>query len=63
MTESQALATEAPSRTVAYTVRVYVSDDQVPFMAEVDEHPELAAFGRDVGELFENVAKGIEHLD
>jgi hypothetical protein len=48
---------------VVYTVRVHCADDQVPFWAEVEEHPAFTAFGRDLGELFENVAEGIGALE
>jgi predicted RNase H-like HicB family nuclease len=48
---------------VAYTVRVHCADDEVPFWAEVDEHPGLTAFGHDLEELMENVAKGIDSLE
>jgi predicted RNase H-like HicB family nuclease len=49
--------------TVAYTVRVHCEDDQVPFWAEVDEHPELAVFGRDLEELCANLAEGIASVE
>ena len=58
-----ASSTDGADAPVVYTVRVHCADDQVPFWAEVDEHPDLTAFGRDLGELFENVAKGIDRLD
>ena len=48
---------------VAYTVRIHCEDDEVPFWAEVDEHPELTAFGRDLSELLENLAEGISNLE
>jgi len=48
---------------VAYTVRVHCEDDQVPFWAEVDEHPQLTAFGHDLEELFANIAEGISSLE
>lgn len=47
----------------AYTVRIHCEDGEVPFWAEVDEHPELTAFGRELGELLENVAEGINSLE
>lgn len=48
---------------VVYTVRVHCEDSEVPFWAEVDEHPDLTAFGRELAELFENLAEGIASLE
>jgi hypothetical protein len=48
---------------VIYTVRIHCEDSDVPFWAEVDEHPALTVFGRELGELFENLAEGIGSLE
>lgn len=47
----------------AYTIRIYCADEQEPFRAEVDEHPALTAFGQELDEVLENVAKGIDSLE